>query len=194
MSTTIILKQNESMIQKEKNRLLTIATQNGFVTFLEALKKTGFDFSITDFQNLSYGNKEGLIKWLQKKTLEKKPIDLPIKEEAKLNLIQLENFDYLYNAFSLLPENRVIRNAVFSYDFDADMNLVLSASAEQRISSDYTLYGNEKQAEAFQELTAIKDSMQGFFNKYNVLPTKAITSNIYNEFSINENVIFFNIR
>jgi hypothetical protein len=190
----IILKQNEAMIQKEKNRLLTIAEKNGFLEFLEALKKTGFDFSITDFQNLSYGNKEGLIKWLQKKTLEKKPIDLPIKEDAKLNMIQLDDFNYLYNAFNLLPENRVIRNAVFSYDFDADMNLVLSASAEQRITTDYTLYGNEKQAEALQELTAIKDSIQSFFDKYKVNPHKAISCNVYNEFSLNINVISFDVK
>lgn len=169
MNTKNVLKRNESMIQKEVARLEAII--DIFQPVLNEIYATGFEFTTAEFQNICYSTKESLIVWLKKNTIAKNPAvnNLGITEEAKLRDIQLADYFALYSAFDKLPINRVVRGAVYSFTID-DNKLKLSDTAMQRIYDDYTIYGNDTETDAFDQLNKIKTSIDLFASKFGFNP------------------------
>jgi ankyrin repeat protein len=171
MSTQTILKRNDTMIKAETDRLENLR-KNYFEPFHEELKKTGFSVSIVSFKTLCNGNKEELILWLKNNTIDNTPAinDLPITKEAKLNMIALKDYSSLYNRFDILSANISIKSSAYYFDADKNDNLKLCTIQLKNIEDNFTLYGNEKQTEAFNTLNEIVEKIEGFKVKFGFNP------------------------
>ena len=150
-----ILKRDDSKIEREIANLEAVKTR--FQKFLHELSETGFSFTVKEFQDLCYGTTDSLITWLKERTLSGLPAwnKMPIKHEAKLEMLELPPYTSLLEAHRDLRDKR----EVFSFDL-MDSELIISDSTRQQITDKFTIYGTDDDLEMLKICESIKEKCE----------------------------------